>query len=79
MLGFSPQPTRAVTYDPRNWTGMNRNSLEANRSWIRYWAKEKGTTVIYIGRQPTPRRDGSSPFYGLENSSLHKWDVYTPF
>jgi len=68
-----------VTYNPRNWSGMNRNSLEANRSWIRYWAKDKGATVIDIGRQPTPRPSGPSPFYGLENSSLHKWEIYTPF
>lgn len=48
----------AVTYAPRNWTGVSRNSLKANLSWIRYWAKEKGTSVIDIGRQATPRPTG---------------------
>ena len=68
-----------VTYAPRNWGGMNRNSLEANRSWIRYWALDKSAPVIDIGRQPTPRPLGPSPFYGIENRSLNKWGVYTPF
>lgn len=70
---------RSVTYTPRNWTGVNKNTLEANRSWIRYWGKDKGATVIDIGRQPTIRPDGPSPFYGLENRSLNRWDIYTPF
>jgi len=70
---------RSVTYAPRNWSGLNRNSLEANRSWIRYWAKDNGATVIDIGRQPTIRPDGPSPFYGLENRSLNRWGIYTPF
>jgi hypothetical protein len=69
----------AVTYEPRNLTGASRNSLEANRSWIRYWAKEKGATVIDIGRQATPRPTGPSLFYGIENRSLNRWGVYTPF
>jgi RHS repeat-associated protein len=70
---------RAVTYNPRNWNGVNKNTLEANRSWIRYWAKYKGVTAIDIGRQPTPRPTGPSPFYGIENRSLNKWGIYTPF
>jgi hypothetical protein len=70
---------RSVTYNPRNWSGMNRNSLEANRSWIRYWAKDKQATIIDIGRQPTPRATGPSPFYGIENRSLNRWGIYTPF
>ncbi len=70
---------RAVTYAPRNWTGVNRNTLEANRSWIRYWAKDKGSPVIDIGRQPTPRATGPSPFYAIENRSLNRWGIYTPF
>jgi len=53
---------KAVTYAPRNFTGVNKNTLEANRSWIRYWAKTKETSVIDIGRQPTIRPDGPSPF-----------------
>jgi len=70
---------RAVTYSPRNWTDLSRNSLEANRSWIRYWGKDKGATILDIGRQPTIRRGGPSPFYGIENRSLNRWDIYTPF
>ncbi len=69
----------AVTYAPRNWSGLSRNSLEANRSWLRYWAKDKGATVVDIGRQATPRPTGPSPFYGVENRSLHNWNIYTPF
>jgi hypothetical protein len=69
----------AVTCGPSTWTVVSRNSLEANRSWIRYWAKEKGTSVIDIGRQATPRPTGPSPFYGIENRSLNRWGVYTPF
>jgi len=70
---------QSVTYAPRNWSGMNLNSLEANRSWIRYWAKDKKATSIDIGRQPTIRPDGPSPFYGIENRSLNRWNIYTPF
>jgi len=70
---------RAVTYAPRNFSGLNRSTMEANRSWIRYWEKLKGRPVIDIGRQPTIRPDGPSPFYGMENRSLDKWHIYTPF
>lgn len=69
----------SITYEPRNWSGLNRNSLEANRSWIRYWAKDMGVTIIDIGRQPTMRPQGPSPFYGIENRSLIRWEIYTPF
>jgi hypothetical protein len=69
----------AVTYAPRNFTGLNKNTMEANRSWVRYWSKTKDTPTIDIGRQPTIRPDGPSPFYGMENRSLHRWGVYTPF
>jgi hypothetical protein len=68
-----------VTYSPRNWNGISRNSLEANRSWIRYWALEKDAPTIDIGRQSTPRPFGPSHFYGIENRSLNKWGIYTPF
>lgn len=70
---------RPVTYAPRNWTGLNKNSLEANRSWIRYWGQQKKAPIIDIGRQNTIRPDGPSPFYGLENRSLNRWGIYTPF
>jgi hypothetical protein len=70
---------QAVTYLPRNWNGVTRNAKEANRSWLRYWAVEKQAPVIDIGRQLTPRPFGPSMMYGLENRSLHAWDIYTPF
>ena len=70
---------RAVTYAPRNFSGKSRNSLEANRSWIRYWGKDKAATILDIGRQPTIRSGGPSPFYGIENRSLNNWGIYTPF
>jgi len=66
----------AQTWNPRNFRGLD--SMEANRSWIRYWAKDKGSTVIDIGRQPTERLKGPSPFYGMENRSLRRWGIYTP-
>lgn len=69
---------KSVTYSPRNFTGVNTNTLEANRSWLRYWVKEKGAQVIDIGRQKTIRRDGPSPFYGIEKQSLRAWNVYSP-
>ncbi|MDH3599914.1 MAG: hypothetical protein OEU26_09795, partial [Candidatus Tectomicrobia bacterium] len=69
---------RSVTYSPRNWTGPNRNGLEANRSWLRYWAQDKGVTAVDIGRQPTPRPFGPSAAYGMENRSLNRWGIYTP-
>jgi RHS repeat-associated protein len=70
---------QAVTYTPRNLAGVSRSALEANRSWIRYWARDKGVPVIDIGRQPTIRATGPSPFYGIENRSLNRWEIYTPF
>jgi RHS repeat-associated protein len=67
------------TYNPRNFTGLSRNSLEANRSWLRYWVKDRGAVVIDIGRQRTPRPGGPSPFYWMENNMLNQWDIPTPF
>ena len=70
---------KSKIYSPRNLIGLSRKELEANRSWIRYWAKIKQATIIDIGRQSTTRPYGLSPFYGIENSSLNKWGVFTPF
>jgi hypothetical protein len=69
----------AVTYNPRSWPGPTRNAIEANRSWLRYWVIEKEASVIDIGRQPTPRPQGPSAAYGMENRSLQKWNIFTPF
>ncbi len=62
------------TYNPRNFRSspgnLNVNDIEANRSWIRYWTKDKGSTVIDIGIYPG--RTVRSPFYGVENRSVYK-------
>jgi RHS repeat-associated protein len=62
------------TYLPKNFRSSPGNlvdaDVEANRSWIRYWAKKKGALVIDIGEDPT--RPGSiGPFYGAERSTLY--------
>ncbi len=71
--------SRPVPKGWSKWTAPTRHTIEANRSWVRYWTKNKGATVIDIGRQATPRRWGPSMQYWMENNMLHKWDVYTPF
>ena len=58
------------TYNPRSFTGLNRKTIEANRSWLSYWVKEKGANVIDIGRQPG--RETRSPFYLMETRSLYR-------
>ena len=70
---------RPVTYAPGKWTGLTRNSPEATRRWIRYWAKDKGATIIDIGRQPTVRPLGPSPRYRTENRFRNRWRMCTPF
>ena len=62
------------TYNPQNFRSspgnLNRLDVEANRSWIRYWTKDKGATVIDIGIDPS--RTARSPFYGVENRSVYQ-------
>jgi hypothetical protein len=70
---------KSISYNPRNWIGVNKDFSEANRSWLRYWGKDKGIPVIDLGTPPMPRPRGPSPFYGIENRSLNRWDIYTPF
>ena len=59
----------AKTYSPRNFTGLTRKALEANRSWLRYWAVEKRLGVLDIGIEVGGRR---SRFYITEWNSLYK-------
>ncbi len=66
-------------YKPRDFTGVNKRTKEANRSWLRYWVKNKKAAVVEIGRQKTMRERGPSPFYGIERRSLDKWGVKSPF
>jgi len=47
-------------------------SLNANRSWLDYWAKGKGADVIDIG--PQPGRSISSPYYNMEVQNLYLWE-----
>jgi RHS repeat-associated protein len=62
------------TYEPRaiRSTPGNPSSLdlEANRSWLSYWVKDKGATVIDIGLQKG--RPEPSPFYALEFRSVYQ-------
>jgi RHS repeat-associated protein len=63
------------TYNPRNFrsTPGNPNSMdvEANREWLRYWAKDKDALIIDIGHIPG-KADHVSPFYEVERRSLYK-------
>lgn len=65
----------AVTWNPRN---QQSPSLEANRSWLRYWAQQNGAPAIDIGPQPT-YREMPSDFYAMENRSIRWWGIPTPF
>jgi rhodanese-related sulfurtransferase/polyhydroxyalkanoate synthesis regulator phasin len=63
-------------YQPRNFQSTYGNllkkDLENNRSWLSYWTKEKGATVIDIGVDPIKASKGiTSPFYDLERRSLY--------
>ncbi|MBL4884916.1 MAG: hypothetical protein JKY95_10320 [Planctomycetaceae bacterium] len=52
------------------------NPLEANRSWLRYWAINKNAKVIDIGGV---KGIGNGDFYGMELRSVYKnWDIPTP-
>jgi rhodanese-related sulfurtransferase len=65
------------TYQPRNFRsftptspGLNSLDLEANRSWLGYWAKTKNATFVDIGLD-NARTLPRSPFYQMENRSLY--------
>jgi hypothetical protein len=63
-----------ITYEPRAFRStpgeLSRLDLEANRSWLSYWVKERGATVIDIGLQNG--RPEPSPFYALEFRSIYQ-------
>ncbi|MDP1624658.1 MAG: RHS repeat-associated core domain-containing protein [bacterium] len=54
------------TYNPN----PSPPSLEANRSWLRYWTIEKGATVVDIGLDAT--RAEPSLYYALEYRSIYQ-------
>ncbi|TGK20119.1 TIGR04388 family protein [Leptospira fluminis] len=65
------------TYEPRNFRSienLNPKDVEANRSWIKYWTKEKGANIIDIGRDPLRKR--RSAFYGVEVRSIYGENKY---
>ena len=47
-------------------------SLNANRSWLDYWARGKKADIIDIG--PQPGRAISSPYYDMEIQNLYLWE-----
>jgi RHS repeat-associated protein len=63
------------TYTPKNFRStpgnVNRLDVEANREWLRYWAKDKDALVVDIGH--IPGAEGNrSPFYDVERRSLYE-------
>ncbi|MFA6445372.1 MAG: RHS repeat-associated core domain-containing protein, partial [Sterolibacterium sp.] len=64
------QGFKVQTWNPKNFDNLS-NPMEANRSWLRYWAKDKGAPVIDIGQGSVPTR---SDFYDMELRSVYeKW------
>lgn len=61
--GFNVQ-----TWSPKNFDKLAK-PMDANRSWLRYWAKEKGSPVIDIGQGSIPTR---SDFYDMELRSVYE-------
>lgn len=64
------------TYNPRNFQSspgnLLRKDVENNRSWIGYWTKGKGATVVDIGPDSIKASQGiSSPFYDVETRSIY--------
>jgi RHS repeat-associated protein len=62
------------TYTPKNFRStpgnVNRLDVEANREWLRYWAKDKDALVVDIGHIPGAASN-RSPFYDVERRSLY--------
>jgi RHS repeat-associated protein len=62
------------TYEPENFRSspgnVDRRDVEANREWLRYWAKDRGALIIDIGHDPA-RPGDTGPFYGVERRSLY--------
>jgi RHS repeat-associated protein len=63
------------TYNPRAFRStpgaISDLDLEANRSWLAYWARKRNALIVDIGDDPRTIGD-ISPFYELEKSSLYK-------
>jgi Pretoxin HINT domain len=57
------------TYKPRS----DPPTLDANASWLRYWAKEKGAQVVDIGPVPKAGPGDKSPYYEMEQHLLKLW------
>jgi len=62
-------------YEPKNWRGGIDLDMEANRSWIRYWAKEKGSQIVDIGKDPNRPEGRRSPYYAMESRSVMRWGI----
>jgi hypothetical protein len=45
--------------------------VEANREWLRYWAKDKNALIVDIGHIPNDPGN-RSPFYDVERRSLYE-------
>ncbi len=62
------------TYEPKNFRSrdnLNPKDVEANREWLRYWAKDKNALIVDIGADPLNPTDLGA-FYGVESRSLYK-------
>jgi RHS repeat-associated protein len=64
------------TYNPKNFRTVpgkiEPKDVEANREWIRYWAKKKNALVVDIGSEPG-KAINDGPFYEVEKRSLSRW------
>jgi hypothetical protein len=67
---------KVKTYTPRNFrstpTHLEPKDVEANREWLRYWAKEKDALIIDIGPDPADVTNWG-PFYSVERRSIDRW------
>jgi RHS repeat-associated protein len=63
------------TYNPRNFRTTPGNiepkDVAANRSWLKYWAKDRNALIVDIGYDPA-KPGVAGPFYGVERASLYK-------
>jgi hypothetical protein len=65
------------TYNPKKWRSTRifteRKDMERNRSWIRYWAKEKSAQIVDVGYDVLRKK--KSDFYEMERRSLKRWGI----
>jgi rhodanese-related sulfurtransferase len=57
------------TYNPESTVP----SMEANRSWLRYWAKIRGSQIVDVGFDEG--RGDPSKYYAMEDRSLTRWGI----